>query len=843
MLAFKKIRIMKPATYFLASLSLFIALSNLASAQVYGIVSDEDSNPLPFATVYLEGSTRGTTTNENGAYQLDPGPGVHTLVFQYVGFKQIKRRITLDGEHTLRLDVSLPAESITLSEVEVKASAEDPAYPIIRNAIAKRRYYLNQVPAYACDVYVKGNIKMLDAPNSILGQDIGDMEGMLDSTRQGILYLSESVSKYYFKAPNNTKEVMISSKVSGNDNGFSFNSATDMEINLYNKRVDIGRQIVSPISDAAFNFYKYYLEGSFFDENKRLIYKINVRPKNTSGPVLSGDLYIVDGTWNIYSTDLYVTGNNMLQPFIDTLYIRQTYVLAKEPDTWRIFSQTYEFTGSIMGFRFGGAFTGIFQNYDLNPKFPGNFFGPTIMSVEPDANKKDSTYWNSSRPVPLTADEQADYRKKDSLEVVRNSDAYIDSIDRAVNHFKVENLFGKYRHQNSKNNSNWTLESPLSNATYNLVQGYALSSGLEYNKSFGKPAQKRLAAAAHITYGFSEKKWRPEAELTFDYNRKLNGVIQLKGGQKLSQFNDKKPIDEMVSSFYNLFFRRNYIRFFNEKYVQMRWQQEIANGLLVQFSGKKTSRSALYNHANFSIFYKDSREFESNVPAKFWFDDPVLWNNEAFIFDLFVRWRPAQRVIEYPHTRIKLDSKWPQFSVGLNRGIITKGYQNDFWKIYTSVEKDDLQLGVAGRSSFMAEAGIFAGGKLLYFADYQHFPGNQTNLITGNRFLKAFKALPYYDFSTPDRWFRAHYEHNFDGFIMDKLPVLKKLNLSLVAGAALLTTPKVDSYWEVSAGIDRLGLGVARLLRFDVAASFLNGKYQGLTWLVGAKIGAGGIQL
>lgn len=834
---------MKPVAKLLLPVIFLIAFANFTFAQIYGTVSDESGEQLPFATVYIEGTTKGTTTNENGEYRLNPGPGEYTLVFQYVGYQQIKRNISLPEGRTVRLDVKMPVASITLSEIEVKANAEDPAYPIIRNAIAKRKYYLNQVEEYRCDVYVKGSIKMLDAPERILGQDIGDMEGMLDSTRQGILYLSESVSEYYFKAPDKTKEVMISSKVAGNDNGFSFNSATDMEMNFYKNRVEIGRQIVSPIADAAFNFYKYRLEGSFFDEDKRLIYKINVVPKNASGPVVAGAIYIADGSWNIYSTDLFITGNNMLQPLIDTMYIRQTYVLAKAPDTWRIFSQTYEFTGAIMGFKFGGAFTGIFQNYDLNPNLPDDFFGSTIMTVNPDANKKDSSYWNASRPVPLTEEEQHDYQKKDSLEVVRNSDTYLDSIDRQANHFEIENLLGEYNYRNSKKKSQWSFESPLGNADYNLVQGFALGAGVEYRKTYGVPERKRMAIGANIDYGFSEKKWRPAASFNYDYNRKFNGVVQLSGGEKLTQYNENEPISEGLSTLYNVFFRRNYIRFFNEKFLQLKWQQEMANGVLLQLSGKRTQRSFLWNNADYSLFYRDSRDFDENIPGGLWFDDLRLSENKAYILDVFIRLRPGQKIIDYPNQRVKLGTDWPEIRVGLKKGILTEGRQKDFLKIYGSIAKEDLKIGVAGRSSFLVEAGMFTKEKLLYFADYHHFPGNETNVILDSRFLSAFRALPYYTYSTNDRWFRAHYEHNFDGFIMDKLPLLKKLNISLVGGAAYLKTPELDGYWELSAGLDRLGLGVARLIRFDLAASFLNGEYQGLTWLIGLKINGNSIEL
>ena len=41
--------------------------------------------------------------------------------------------------------MELESENYTLSEVQVRADAEDPAYPIIRKAIENRKKYLNEV--------------------------------------------------------------------------------------------------------------------------------------------------------------------------------------------------------------------------------------------------------------------------------------------------------------------------------------------------------------------------------------------------------------------------------------------------------------------------------------------------------------------------------------------------------------------------------------------------------------------------------------------------------------------------------------------------------------------------
>ena len=66
-----------------------------------------------------------------------------------------------------------------------------------------------------------------------MGQEVGDLDGVLDSTRSGIIYLSETISKISYRQPNDFRERIIASKVSGNDNGFSFNSAQESTFSFY----------------------------------------------------------------------------------------------------------------------------------------------------------------------------------------------------------------------------------------------------------------------------------------------------------------------------------------------------------------------------------------------------------------------------------------------------------------------------------------------------------------------------------------------------------------------------------------------------------------------------------
>ncbi len=116
---------------------------------------------------------------------------------------------------------------------------------------------MNEVDAYTTTVYIKGLQRLLASPKKFLGFDVekATREMGLDSTRKGIIYLSESESKYSFMHPNKVHEEMISSKVSGSNQAFSDNRASDLKVNFYeNMQTWDGlslRPLISPIAALA----------------------------------------------------------------------------------------------------------------------------------------------------------------------------------------------------------------------------------------------------------------------------------------------------------------------------------------------------------------------------------------------------------------------------------------------------------------------------------------------------------------------------------------------------------------------------------------------------------------
>src|ERR1051326_2478984 len=238
----------------------FFSASSCFATLLTGLVTDDKGEGIPFVNVFIKNTTRGTTTNKDGFYQLDLQPGSYEISYKMMGYKVHTEQVTM-ADQKLTVNVKLVDETVTLNDVNITANGEDPAYRVIRNAIKKRKYYLEQVDQYSCDVYIKGLQRITRHPKKKMGMEI-DPEGEIDTTT-GIIYLSESVSKFNFKQAHNIKEEMISSKVSGDNKAFSYNRASDMLFNFYENLLEVEglseRGFVSPISNNALFFYKYKL--------------------------------------------------------------------------------------------------------------------------------------------------------------------------------------------------------------------------------------------------------------------------------------------------------------------------------------------------------------------------------------------------------------------------------------------------------------------------------------------------------------------------------------------------------------------------------------------------------
>ncbi len=802
-------------------LLLTFLLSFMGSSQVIGNVKDANGNPLAFVNIYVEGTYVGTTSNADGNYELNiPEQKSFTIIFKYLGYKTLKQEL-IPGTYPYTFNTALYEEKITLDEVLINAG-ENPANRIIRNAIANRKKNLEKNDAFIANFYSRGLIRIKDAPEKILGQELGDLGGGLDSTRSGIIYLSETISKIEYQRPDKLKEKIIASKVSGDDSGFSFNNASDVDYNFYNNTVELGNQIVSPIADYAFNYYRYNLEGVFYDDLGNLINKIEVIPRRENDRIFSGTIYIVEDQWSIYALELEITGQQAQIPAADNITLQQAFSYSEDESFWVLISQSIDFRYGIFGIKGDGRFTAVYSEYDFNPNFNSKTFTKEILSFADAANKKDSTYWNTLRPVPLTGEESGDYKIKDSIQVIRKSKTYLDSIDAENNKFKIPNILFGYDYQNSYKDWSIGFGSPLGSLNFNTVQGFNGNLSINYRKNLDEFRQY-FTANAILNYGIADKRLRPVLSLTYKFNNISRPFITLSGGVTTQQFNANNPISPLINSVSSLFFEDNYMKLYNKSFAQISYSQEWFNGLRFYSKLSYEKRSPLFNTTT-QVFFNQKDAYTSNNPLDETAYGIATFNIHNILkLKLSARIRFGQEYMSYPDSKFNItNSKYPSLYLNYNKGFGASNSIYNFDRLKARLSQS-FDVGNKGHLRYNLKAGTFLNANGIAFMDYHHFNGNRTHIGQSGNYTDVFNNLPYYVLSTNASYMELHVEHDFKGYVLGKIPLLNTLNYNLVIGAHTLSTKEISPYHEYTIGIDNIGWGKFRFLRLDYVRSYQNG--------------------
>ncbi len=187
-----------------------------------------------------------------------------------------------------------------------------------------------------------------------------------------------------------------------------------------------------------------------------------------------------------------------------------------------------------------------------------------------------------------------------------------------------------------------------------------------------------------------------------------------------------------------------------------------------------------------------------------------------------------------------LGSKYPTFRLNY-----TKGFNNifgstaDFDKWKFSVF-DEMNLKLLGSLRYRFDIGGFLNNRQVAVQDYQFFNGNQT--IFASEYMNSFQLAPYYANATIARFYAVgHIEHHFNGLLSNKIPLFRKLNWNLVAGANAFYISPTNNYTEVFGGVEN----ILKVFRLDFVGSYLNGKNGqfgvrlGLGGLIGGKVRTG----
>lgn len=855
----------------------FFSVLSVSAQGIRGTVKDKSGETLPYASIYVIELKDGASTNMNGKYEIKLSPGTYTLKVQYLGYQTQQMQVRIK-DSWVEQDFILPEQVQVLREVEIQSKRkEDPAYTIMRKAIAKRKYHLLQYDSYQVKMYIKGTGQVTDVP--FFAKKKLEEEGIsVDEA-----YTSESVSIVKFEQPNKIEEKVISIRSSGPSGGPS--PSPYINQSFYQDKIG---SIISPLSGAAFAYYKFRLEGSYIEGNQE-INKIRVIPRSKGDDVMDGWIYIIEDLWAIHSLDLSTTVYGF------QLRIKQNYAEVA-PKLWMPINHQYKFWGKAMGF--AGEFLYLASASDYEVKLNEDLVAETVIidekieevpadlhinkpgdkddivetlakedkmtkkqfrkminqyekeslkaqkdpqvvrdrshNIDSLAYKQDSAYWAAIRPVPLTEKEIKGYQRDDSLALIET--AKLTGKDSAgvikKKKFSLSGLAFGGRYDLSPKTT-VVLDPTLFQLYYNTVEGFNVNFSGKFIHRYDS-LRKQIVLKPTIRYGLASDDVYAKTRLTYAYSHTSKGRARdgssfyLEGGKFVSQFNETDPIHPHINTISSLLFRSNFMKIYEKTYGIAGFNYKPSAAFSLTSSLEWAQRNELFDQTNYSFYNGESRIYTSNRPQNVELENTVFPEHQALIFKTELSYRPGLRYGIYNGRKYAYLYNSPQLLFMYRKGIRGAfGSDVDFDQIQLGVNHG-FDIGVSGRLEYELKAGTFLNSKSLYFMDYQHFDGNRT-ILSSMRPAGAFRLLDYYQYSTKGSYFSGHTHYQFRKFLLTQLPMLRFTGLKENIFVNYLKTGSSPHYYELGYGIDN----IFRVLRIEVAASFKDNKFQEIAPRIG----------
>lgn len=745
--------------YFILLLLLCSVLSQAQTVEVEGQVVDaQTAEPLPFVKVFFKATKTGTETDFEGAFSIKSYYVSDSLVFRVSDYKDTTVFVDVNQtkkKQVFQIKMVLQASIQAMDMVVIEAPDETPSQRLHKR-IVKNKPINNKekLAAYQFEVCNKLQLDLNNIGDKFeerkVIQKLSALDDYIDNDSTGKvlpLILSESISDFYYRTnPKKRKEVVKASRVAGVDNLELSQFTGDMyqDINVYDNNISMfGRSFVSPISSAAFSFYKFYLEDSSFIDSQ-WCYKLRFAPKRKGDLVFVGEMWIHDTTYAVKRWSATVPENANIN-FINAFLLEQQFDLV-EKEVWmltkdRLVADLNVVRGSKT-FGFYARKLATRKNFVINAPHPEAFY-QTSENVEvlEDAEIRSDEYWEENRHEELSGTEEGIDQMIDSL----NNISFFKFAKNAVYMLSTGFYpFGKIEIGNYQNLIG-----------FNRIEGFRNQIQLRTSNAFSK----RVELSVKLAYGHLDKTFKYGGKIRYNITPKKRGMLSLYYQSDIEQLGQVAAATEIGSSPGTLLRTGPLDKLTFVEKLGLNLEKDIGKDLIVTtgFEWKEFTPLGL------SVYQKEN-EFGNVVNINHIQTTELL---------LKLRYGKNEEFLSGSFDRSSLGSKWPIFSVqgifGL-KGVLGSDY--NYQKFEAQVTYNP-KIGIFGRLVYNFYGGYIFGSAAYPFLKVHE--GSQTFLLQS----AAYNNMRFFEFVS-DQYVGAHLEHHWNGLLLDRVPLVRNLKWRLV---------------------------------------------------------------
>ena len=742
---------MKCVHYIFLLLALLSGLG--ASAQttrVRGrIVDATNGDPLQYVSVVFPGTTTGITTDDQGVYDLETRDTVSRVCASMVGYETQTK--TLKPNNFNQVDFELQSVEFSIGSVTITPGA-NPAHPILKGVIRNKPHNdQSQYDRYRCATYTKMELDLANIKPKFkskrLQRNFGFVYNYVDtSALTGQAYLpamiSETMADYYHsRQPAVAREVIRATRVSGVEDSFSiaqFTGNLQNDINFYSNFIDLFNvRFASPLADGGTAFYDYFLVDSMKIEGRKT-YKIRFHPKRLSTPVLDGEINIDSASYALRSASVRMPkGVNV--NWIKHLRIENDNHMINDSTWFRNRDHIAAEFSLVMGdssklVSFIGQREVVYSDVELDAEMPKEVVSMDndVMVTDVEVSQKDEHFWDKNRPYQLSQKEKNIYSMVDSVQQVplyRNIYTLINTIIGGY-------WNGKYL--------GWGPYYKM--ASFNKLEGFRMQVGARTTAA----VSRKVRLSSYVAYGTRDEDVKGGGSVELMFNKRLTRKLTLSGSHDVVQLGAGKNALTESNILSSVFSRGGRQRLSMVNRFDAMYEHEWFHGFSTYLS---TRLQRIYGNKYVPLLHGDSVSMNSIGASE---------------VHLGLRYSHNEKIYRRAFSKNYLGSKYPIFTLDFAAGL--KGVlDNDceYYRLEGGIHYSP-KIPPIGYSNITIQ-----GGKIFGRVPYPLLKLHEGN---GTYFYDpyAFSCMNFYEFAS-DGWVSFFFEHHFNGWLLGRIPLMKRL--------------------------------------------------------------------
>lgn len=546
---------------------LFLSLAQTLQTISGTVVDASNNKPLRAATVRIAGaSNKGTITNDQGQFRIPLASGNYTIIVSYLGYRSDTLQTSAPNEHELH--ARLVPEAIKMPEVVI--IDEDPAIAIIRQAIESKPRWMGALKTFQCEAYSRNTISIDTAIGAIV----------------------ESYGTVYWRANDSLREVVHQKRQTKNLPVGDIVNTVGQVTNFNDDTIRTGGfKFVGPTSADAFSYYDYKLLKTRLMDGME-VYDIKVIPKSRVRPLFAGVISIAERSYAVISVD-FEPNEAYAFPFVKEIkfHYQQQFRLYEQsfwmPVDYRVQGQASLAMAGVTIMKFSFNRYVVMSDYLINPPVADSIAKLPKLTVAPEAEKFDSSYWGQHALLPLNTDEETAYKQLDSTQTL---DKQIEKKAGALNVFSAGINGLSY-----------------ADVRFNRTEGLFLGGRMSLDS-----VTNALFLRGNLGFGFADRIWKYSAGGTYYVTENRSFGIGADFYRKLDNRPDENYYHDIQIFFGSLFSKDDYRDYF----ISRGWRSFLQGNFL--YKGKTSNltvelgfinerQSSLLQNTDFSLLGREKR--------------------------------------------------------------------------------------------------------------------------------------------------------------------------------------------------------------------------------------------